>query len=68
MSIKSYFKGKFQEIIVDIGLFIGLDKKEYQAHRNVTLELLDEITTQIDHIVVSTEDSKTISDQNKTKK
>lgn len=53
MNIKSYFKGKFQEVIVDIGLFIGLDKKEYQVHSNVTLELLDEITTQIDHVIVS---------------
>lgn len=53
MSIKSYFKGKFQEVIVDIGLFIGLDKKEYKVHSNVTLELLDEMTTQIDHVVVS---------------
>lgn len=53
MSIKSYFKGKFQEIIVDISLFIALDKKEYVVHSNVTLELLDEMTTQIDHVVVS---------------
>jgi len=53
MNIKSYFKGKFQEIIVDIGLFIGLNKKEYQIHSNITLELLDDMTTQIDHVIVS---------------
>lgn len=53
MNIKSYFKGKFQEVIIDIGLFIGLDKKDYQIHSNVTLELLDEMTTQIDHVIVS---------------
>lgn len=53
MNFKSYFKGKFQEIILDIGLFIGLDKKEYQVHSNVTLELLDDITTQIDHVIIS---------------
>lgn len=53
MSIKSYFKGKFQEIIIDVALFIALDKKEYQVHSNITLELLDEMTTQIDHVVVS---------------
>lgn len=53
MNFKSYFKGKFQEIILDIGLFIGLDKKEYQVHSNVTLELLEDITTQIDHVIIS---------------
>lgn len=53
MNIKSYFKGKLQETFIDIGLFIGLDKKEYQVHSNVTLELLEDITTQIDHVIIS---------------
>lgn len=53
MSIKSYFKGKLQEVFIDIGLFIGLDKKEYQVYSNVTLELLEDITTQIDHVIIS---------------
>lgn len=53
MNIKSLIKGKLQEIAVDIGLFIGLDKNEYTIHNNITLELLEDITTQIDHVIVS---------------
>ena len=52
MSIKSYLKGKFAETFVNMGINFGLDSMEYTVHANITLELND-MTTQIDHIIVS---------------
>lgn len=48
-----YVKGKFGEAIVNTINTIGLDKKEYEQIKDVTLKLKDETTTQIDHIIVS---------------
>lgn len=52
MSLKSFIKGKFGEIVISVVNAITLSN-EYKRLNNITLRLEDGSTTQIDHILVS---------------
>jgi len=53
MSLKSTFKGFIGETVINVAMWLKLDKSVYQRLNNVTLPLANGGSTQIDHIIVS---------------
>ena len=49
----SWMKGKFGEFSVNVATSLHLNKEEYVNIKNITLQLNDGSTTQIDHVIVS---------------
>lgn len=48
-----WMKGKIGELTINIATSLHLNKEEYNNIKNITLQLNDGSTTQIDHIIVS---------------
>jgi hypothetical protein len=53
MALKSRLRGWFGETMTSFMNWAFLDKSVYRQLNNITLELLDSSTTQIDHLIVS---------------
>ena len=53
MSLMSSFKGIVGETVINIAMWLKLDKDIYHRLNNVTLPLADGGSTQIDHVIVS---------------
>ena len=49
----SWMKGKIGELTINVATSLHLNKEEYTNIKNITLQLNDGSTTQIDHIIVS---------------
>lgn len=52
MSLKSTFKGFLGEIVINVAMWLKLEKDVYHRLNNVTLPLANGGSTQINHIVV----------------
>ena len=48
-----WMKGKVGEFTVNMAIFLYLKKEKYITLKNITLQLNDSSTTQIDHVIVS---------------
>ncbi|MCD8476978.1 MAG: NERD domain-containing protein [Sulfurospirillum sp.] len=48
-----WMKGKIGELTINVATSLYLNKEEYTNIKNITLQLNDGSTTQIDHIIVS---------------
>ena len=53
MSLKSTFKGFLGETVINVAMWLKLEKDIYHRLNNVTLPLANGGSTQIDHIIVS---------------
>lgn len=53
MSLMSSFKGIVGEIVINVAMWLKLDKDIYHRLNNITLPLADGGSTQIDHVIVS---------------
>ncbi|MGA4440501.1 NERD domain-containing protein [Psychrobacter pocilloporae] len=53
MSLKSTFKGFLGETVINVAMWLKLEKDVYHRLNNVTLPLANGGSTQIDHIIVS---------------
>lgn len=53
MSFISSLKGKIGETVINVAMWVMLDKKAYHRLNNITLPLPDGGSTQIDHVIVS---------------
>ncbi|MEN6669091.1 NERD domain-containing protein [Psychrobacter sp. B38] len=53
MSLKSSFKGFLGETVINVAMWLKLDKEVYHRLNNVTLPLANGGSTQIDHVIVS---------------
>ena len=53
MSLKSTFKGFLGETVINVAMWLKLDKDIYHRLNNVTLPLASGGSTQIDHVIVS---------------
>jgi len=53
MSLKSTFKGFFGETVINVAMWLKLEKDVYHRLNNVTLPLANGGSTQIDHVIVS---------------
>ncbi|WP_296236671.1 nuclease-related domain-containing protein [Psychrobacter sp. UBA5136] len=53
MSLMSSFKGIVGETVINVAMWLKLDKDIYHRLNNVTLPLADGGSTQIDHVIVS---------------
>ena len=53
MSLKSTFKGLLGETVINVAMWLKLDKDVYHRLNNITLPLANGGSTQIDHIIVS---------------
>ena len=53
MSLKSSFKGFLGETVINVAMWLKLEKDVYHRLNNVTLPLANGGSTQIDHVIVS---------------
>ncbi|WP_288998501.1 NERD domain-containing protein [uncultured Psychrobacter sp.] len=53
MSLKSSFKGFLGETVINVAIWLKLEKDVYHRLNNITLPLANSGSTQIDHIIVS---------------
>ncbi|WP_227678447.1 nuclease-related domain-containing protein [Psychrobacter vallis] len=53
MSLKSTFKGFLGETVINVAMWLKLDKDIYYRLNNVTLPLANDGSTQIDHVIIS---------------
>ena len=53
MSLKSTFKGFLGETVINVAMWLKLEKDVYHRLNNVTLPLANGGSTQIDHVIVS---------------
>ncbi|WP_296245380.1 MULTISPECIES: NERD domain-containing protein [unclassified Psychrobacter] len=53
MSLMSSFKGIVGETVINVAMWLKLDKDVYHRLNNITLPLADGGSTQIDHVIVS---------------
>lgn len=53
MSLKSSFKGFLGETVINVAMWLKLEKDVYHRLNNITLPLANSGSTQIDHIIVS---------------
>ncbi|MCG3882843.1 NERD domain-containing protein [Psychrobacter sp. Ps3] len=53
MSLMSSFKGFLGETVINVAMWLKLDKDIYHRLNNVTLPLVNDGSTQIDHIIIS---------------
>ena len=53
MSLKSTFKGFLGETVINVAMWLKLDKDVYHRLNNITLPRVNGGSTQIDHIIVS---------------
>ncbi|WP_201511073.1 NERD domain-containing protein [Psychrobacter alimentarius] len=53
MSLKSTFKGFLGETVINVAMWLKLDKDVYHRLNNVTLPLANGGSTQIDHVIIS---------------
>ena len=53
MSLMSSFKGVLGETVINIAMWLKLEKDVYHRLNNITLPLADGGSTQIDHVIVS---------------
>ncbi|MGP9688080.1 NERD domain-containing protein [Psychrobacter sp. AOP22-C1-C5] len=53
MSLKSTFKGFLGETVINVAMWLRLDKDVYHRLNNITLPLANGGSTQIDHVIVS---------------
>ena len=53
MSLKSSFKGFLGETVINVAMWLKLEKDAYHRLNNITLPLANGGSTQIDHIIVS---------------
>lgn len=53
MSFISNLKGKLGESVINVAMWVMLDKKAYHRLNNITLPLSNGGSTQIDHVIVS---------------
>ena len=53
MSLMSSFKGIVGEIVINVAMWLKLEKDVYHRLNNITLPLADGGSTQIDHVIVS---------------
>lgn len=53
MSIMSSFKGILGETVINVAMWLKLDKEVYHRLNNITLPLANGGSTQIDHVIVS---------------
>jgi len=53
MSLMSSFKGIVGETVINVAMWLKLDKDIYHRLNNITLPLADGGSTQIDHVIVS---------------
>ncbi|HCT74745.1 MULTISPECIES: NERD domain-containing protein [Psychrobacter] len=53
MSLKSTFKGFLGETVINVAMWLKLEKDVYHRLNNVTLPLANDGSTQIDHVIVS---------------
>ncbi|AMN50095.1 NERD domain-containing protein [Psychrobacter sp. P2G3] len=53
MSLKSTFKGFLGETVINVAMWLKLDKEVYHRLNNITLPLANGGSTQIDHVIVS---------------
>jgi len=53
MSLKSTFKGFLGETVINVAMWLKLEKDVYHRLNNITLPLANSGSTQIDHIIVS---------------
>ena len=53
MSLKSSFKGFLGETVINVAMWLKLEKDVYHRLNNITLPLANDGSTQIDHIIVS---------------
>ena len=53
MSLISSFKGILGETVINVAMWLKLDKEVYHRLNNITLPLANGGSTQIDHIIVS---------------
>lgn len=53
MSLKSTFKGFLGETVINVAMWLKLDKEVYHRLNNITLPLSNGGSTQIDHVIVS---------------
>ena len=53
MSLKSTFKGFLGETVINVAMWLKLEKDVYHRLNNITLPLVNGGSTQIDHVIVS---------------
>ena len=53
MSLKSTFKGFLGETVINVAMWLKLEKDIYHRLNNVTLPSANGGSTQIDHVIVS---------------
>lgn len=53
MSLMSSFKGVVGETVINVAMWLKLEKDVYHRLNNITLPLVDGGSTQIDHVIVS---------------